>query len=387
MDDFTKQSTSDETKTTVTDFEPTLLNLNVAIPNLKFTNPYVKDNQVIIPYLGQYIQALYKLLLGISLIASAFMVVIGAYKYLIGATGAKVQNGKDLIIDALMGLVIVFGAYVILNNINPNLTKFGSLTVPFVEPDTLKILPKSTHKAAAGQSKYYNNDENVTADEVYAKAETLARKEGVDPCIVKAIIKTESAGQIGAIGHDESFALNFTAQRSILMPQSRIELLRSRKLHSGTLFDSNVPIYPPNCFKVINGKANPDYAKCRLLAGTDGSNKPSMPLNDDTFDPTKPDYNLDTRFSHGFGISQLTIFPGTTGLPKCEGHWSAQIGETCFTGADLLTLEGGINAIIKNPGIQKNKNNPSEAFWSYIGVRKGNEGLHQKKMTAYQQCK
>ncbi len=363
-----------------TEFKPVLVNLNIAIPGAEFSNPTLQQGMLSIPYLGQYIQAFYKLLIGISLIAAAIMIVYGGFRYIASATTPKIQAGKQIIIDALMGLVIVIGAYIILANVNPNLTQFGSLTLPFVEEKPLELLDAETHNAVASGSKFFSGNENVAPEEIFKKAKEVAQREGVDPCIVEAIIKTESGGKTGAIGHDENFALNFLKLQSRI-PQSRVDFLRSRKYASGKSFASDVPIFPQNC----NGA---NITACRQLAGTDGSRKPVMPFNDDNFDPSKQDYNLDKRYSHGFGISQLTIFPGSGGLPRCNGHWSAKIGDTCFTAADLLTAEGGIMAIIKNPGIQKNKNNPSEAFWSYIGGanRSGNEYLHQKKMTAYQKC-
>ena len=371
-----------------TQFTPALIDLNVDIPNLTFTDPYLQNNQIIIPYLGQYIQAVYKFLLGAGLIATAIMVILGGYYYLMSSTGAKLkQEGKEIIKDSLMGLVILIGAYVILSNVNPNLTKFGALTVPFIEKEPLELISPKTRNAAISGSKFKSSNENIPSSAIYTKAKEIAQKEGIDPCIVAAIIKTESGGQPNAIGHDENFAVNFKKLNSRI-PQSRVDFLRSRKFYSGETFDSDLPIYPADCNRVINGKANPAYPTCQELAGIDGGRKSVMPLNDDEFDPSKPDYGLDTRFSHGFGISQYTIPSAcvNNNTCHCDGHWSAQIGDTCFTGADLLTVEGGIRAIIENPGIQKNKQNPSAAFWSYIGKKQGNEGLHAKKMAAYQAC-
>jgi hypothetical protein len=383
----TPSPTNTTTPAPATEFKPVLINLNVAIPGADFSNPTLQQGMLSIPYLSQYIQAFYKLLIGISLIAAAIMIVYGGFRYIISATTPSIQTGKQIIIDALMGLVIVLGAYVILANVNPNLTQFGSLTLPFVEEEPMEFLSPETHNATASGSKFFSGNENVAPEEIFKKAKEVAQREGVDPCIVEAIIKTESSAKPNAIGHDENFAVNFKKQQNVNIPQSRTEFLRSRKYFSGKIFSADLPIMPPVCDKIFKdgphkGQVNPDYPKCRELAGTENG-KPIMPLNDDVFDPSKPDYNLDKRFSHGFGLSQLTIFPKT---PKCDGYWSMKISNTCFTAADLLTVEGGIMAIIKNPVIQKNKNNPSEAFWGYIGSRKGNEWLHQKKMTAYQNC-
>ncbi|MDF1497604.1 MAG: pilin [Patescibacteria group bacterium] len=362
---YVKETKKDEPKNETTNFEPTLLKLNVDIPGLSFTNPYLDGNQVIIPYLGQYIQALYKFLLGVALIASAIMIIVGGYKYIIAATGAKVESGKQMIIDALMGMVIVLGAYVILSNVNPNLTQFGSLTVPFVEEE-LFILSKKDHKALAGGSSYYNGDENISSDEVIAKARQVAAERGIDPCIAEAIVRTESSGKIGAIGHDENF--NYV-RPGVTLPQARVNFLRLRIKYSGEKFSSDIPIMPSDC----NASTR---STCAEISKTG-------PLNDDLkIDPNDEYFGMDHRegFSHGFGISQLTLWPND----KCNGKWGKQLGSKCFTPADLLTLDGGIDALLSHPAV-KPGNSAEAVFKAYIG--KPNPGLLSKKMGAYQLCK
>jgi hypothetical protein len=264
-----------------------------------------------------------------------------------------------------MGMVIVLGAYVILSSVNPNLTQFGSLTVPFVEEE-LFILSATDHKAVAGSSTYYNSDENISTDQVYAKARQVAEQRGIDPCIAEAIVRTESSGKIGVIGHDENF--NYV-KSGVKIPQARINFLRSRIKYSGEKFSEDVPIMPTNC----DGGA---HSTCAEISKTG-------PLNDDLkIDPGDEYFGMDHRegFSHGFGISQLTLWP----KDRCNGKWGKQIGSKCFTPADLLTLDGGIDAMLSHPAV-KPGNTPEAIFQAYIGAP--NPGLLSKKMGAYQLCK
>ncbi len=368
LKDFAKTAAPNEqpkSEEKQTAFTPALIDLNTDIPGLVLSNPYLEDNQVIIPYLGQYIQALYKFLLGVGLIAAALMVIIGGYKYIISSTGAKVSEGKETIKDALLGITILLGAYVILSNLNPNLTQFGALTVPFVEED-LFVLSKKDHKSIAGGSSYYNNDENVNTSQVYARAKEKAAEKNIEYCIVEAIIRTESGGKVGVIGHDENF--NYVAE-GVLIPQARIDFLRSRTYYSGKKFDIDVPVMPANC----SGGAR---ATCAQLS-KDG------PLNDDN--EIKMDdfyYGMDTRMqiSHGIGLGQLTFWE----RDRCDGKWGKTIGGKCFTFADLLTLEGGIDAILYHPAVKPGAS-AEAVFKAYIG--KPNPGLLSKKMGAYQLCK
>jgi len=192
LSDYTKKTSASETKNESADFTPALMALNVDIPGLKFSDPYVANNQVITPYLGQYIQALYKLLLGIALIASAIMIIVGGYKYLISATGAKVESGKQMIIDALMGMIIVLGAYVILSNINPNLTQFGSLTVPFVKPTEFDLGNYGGTAPMGPMDGSVGIGSDASKNDIAEIIKKVSKESGVDPCVMLSICEHET---------------------------------------------------------------------------------------------------------------------------------------------------------------------------------------------------
>jgi hypothetical protein len=61
-------------------------------------------------------------------ILALFMLVIGAYQYLIGAASGNVAGAKETIGSALLGLILGLCAYVILNKINPDLVNMREIT-------------------------------------------------------------------------------------------------------------------------------------------------------------------------------------------------------------------------------------------------------------------
>lgn len=110
--------------------------LNVEIPGLVFGNyAQVKNKQIEIPFLAQYIAGVYRYLLTISVIAAAVMVVYGGFKYILAANFQDVQDGKETIKDALIGLVLVFAAYVIMSSFSPNALSLNAVKIPYVEPE------------------------------------------------------------------------------------------------------------------------------------------------------------------------------------------------------------------------------------------------------------
>lgn len=109
-------------------FVPVVPELGVPIPGFSFT-PATEENGIVsVPYLSQYINAIYRYMTAIVLTVAIVMVVIGGFKYLLAASPLAVKDGKKTITDALIGMVLVLSAYVILNTINPSLTSLESLT-------------------------------------------------------------------------------------------------------------------------------------------------------------------------------------------------------------------------------------------------------------------
>ncbi len=61
-------------------------------------------------------------------IIALFMLIIGAYMYLMGAATGNVTQAKETITSALLGLILGLCAWVILYKINPDLVNFRAIT-------------------------------------------------------------------------------------------------------------------------------------------------------------------------------------------------------------------------------------------------------------------
>ncbi len=72
--------------------------------------------------LPDYINVAYRYLVTVVLVVAIVMTVWGGFRYLLGASIGSVQQGKETIKDALIGMLIVLGAYTILSTINPRTT-------------------------------------------------------------------------------------------------------------------------------------------------------------------------------------------------------------------------------------------------------------------------
>ncbi|MFO0764723.1 MAG: pilin [Patescibacteria group bacterium] len=72
--------------------------------------------------LTEYINVVYRYMTAIVLVVTIVMVTYGGFRYLMAATPLGVSDGKDIIKNGIVGMVLVLGAYVILNTLNPATT-------------------------------------------------------------------------------------------------------------------------------------------------------------------------------------------------------------------------------------------------------------------------
>ncbi len=125
------------------------LQLNTDIPGLRFAESIQETtcldssgksySCLAIPYLAQYVAAIYNYLLGIVLITAAVMIVWGGFKYVLSSTVKGVQDGKDVVKDAVIGLLLLFGIVTILQTINPATTNLNAVTVRVVSQEPFHV--------------------------------------------------------------------------------------------------------------------------------------------------------------------------------------------------------------------------------------------------------
>ena len=127
--------------------------LNVQIPNLVFANNITisKDKPVAaIPFLAQYISAVYNYLIGIVVFVAAIMIIFGGFKYILGSTLGDIQSGKKTVTDAIIGLVLVFSSYTIIAVLNPAAVNFSGLNVPVIQTIPFVMTPPEPFSGGSG---------------------------------------------------------------------------------------------------------------------------------------------------------------------------------------------------------------------------------------------
>lgn len=110
--------------------------LEINIPTVQFSDVSVAGGEsASIPWIAQYIAGVYKYAVGIGAFAAAIMVLVGGFIYLTAGESGRVQKAKTIITDAVLGLIVLLGSYVLLYTINPDLTRMDSLIIPTVKKD------------------------------------------------------------------------------------------------------------------------------------------------------------------------------------------------------------------------------------------------------------
>jgi hypothetical protein len=79
--------------------------------------------------IGKYLNLMISLFIGICAVLAVIMIVAGGLEYMGSELITSKEHGKDRIKNAILGLLLALGAYIILHTINPQLldTKFESL--------------------------------------------------------------------------------------------------------------------------------------------------------------------------------------------------------------------------------------------------------------------
>lgn len=110
--------------------------LEIPIPTIKFTSPLLEGGVITIPFLAQYVGGVYQFLLGVVGIVAAVMMMIGGFQYLTaGGDSQRVGKAKKRIADALIGMVLAFGSYLVLWTLNPDLVEFRALQIAGVKTE------------------------------------------------------------------------------------------------------------------------------------------------------------------------------------------------------------------------------------------------------------
>jgi len=135
-------------------------------------------------HIGEYIDLIYRWLLGAGLTIAIVMVMIGGLQYSIGSAVGSKAAAKKRIVNAVTGVVLLLMTWMILYTVNPNLTKLSLPTLPKIrkvvllsgEPSCEELLdpkleggkwkleiPSGTKKACGGQAKVIEDPDGNAA--------------------------------------------------------------------------------------------------------------------------------------------------------------------------------------------------------------------------------
>jgi hypothetical protein len=120
--------------------------LTVEIPGVSFADirtSRTKDGMYLvtdIPWLADYIVGVYRYSIFFGSIISVLMIIIGGLQWLTAAGDAgRVGAAQKRITNAVVGLLLLLGSFLILSTVNPNLTMLNPLHIKMVNPQRFNV--------------------------------------------------------------------------------------------------------------------------------------------------------------------------------------------------------------------------------------------------------
>lgn len=93
--------------------------------------------------LPKCVNQIYVWSLGVASLLALLMIVIGGYQYMTAAGNAEhTKEGLEKIWGSIIGLALLFGAYLLLSTINPDLVDFKSNSINCLDTPTAANCPK-----------------------------------------------------------------------------------------------------------------------------------------------------------------------------------------------------------------------------------------------------
>jgi len=109
--------------------------LEITLPGLQLSQVGPVQNQLLfIPWIGEYVVALYKYLVAIASIIAVVLIILQGIKIITSGGGEAKMAAYKTIGRVVIGLIIAWGSYSILYIVNPNLVNLKSVTVDYIMP-------------------------------------------------------------------------------------------------------------------------------------------------------------------------------------------------------------------------------------------------------------
>ena len=144
---YVAPTTSNSNQSTQTQKEspPVVPKLEISIPGLTFTDKIefcsdasitdmskcpANERTFVVPWLGQYIEAIYKWALRAIAILAIFMIMLGGVQWILSrGDPTGIASAKSKISSSIIAVVIILGVNLILSLINPELTILKPITI------------------------------------------------------------------------------------------------------------------------------------------------------------------------------------------------------------------------------------------------------------------
>lgn len=107
-------------------------------PEITLANPILGQRTV--QGLRGYVFLGFQYLLNIVIIAAALMFIWAGFRYIFGSTIGDIQRAKEVMVNATVGLLLTFGAVLILRTLNPATTTFEALKVYLINRQEISLL-------------------------------------------------------------------------------------------------------------------------------------------------------------------------------------------------------------------------------------------------------
>ncbi len=110
--------------------------LNIPIPGLQLKPVITAEKGTYnIPWLGQYIAAVYNYVISAAVIAAAVMMTYGGFLYIMGSNGVgSVNSAKSIISDALIGLFLVIALFTIIKTFASGSVTNSTISIQNISP-------------------------------------------------------------------------------------------------------------------------------------------------------------------------------------------------------------------------------------------------------------
>ncbi len=213
--------------------------------------------------LGAYLNIMIKVFIGICAVLSVVMIVMGGLEYMTSELSHSKEAGKEKISQAIFGLLIALGAYVLLFTINPDLLR-SDLKVPTVAIDQKIVRSKpgscSVQSArfipSGTQTGTWYNDTNKP--DVIVDIKTIHCE---DKTIEVSITEEDGVG-----GGDDDLSDSELDNRSITVPPSNHIIMH---LKAGEEACETVATLGDDCnyYITISELDTPDYESNKGQAG------------------------------------------------------------------------------------------------------------------------